>query len=169
MLKLSKYIDVQELKHIRFKTLENTITINNRIVEIPEMDIHSSAFNISVEGTHNFDNAFEYHLRVLLSEVLFNKARNKKKEIDDFLIEDNPQERTTIPLIVAGTPDDFDVNLDRRKVFGLGNKNRNDRKENIKPPSENVKIEWDEPVKETNPEKKTTKSNSSDVVIEWDE
>jgi hypothetical protein len=169
MLKLSKYIDVQELKHIRFKTLENTITINNRIVEIPEMDIHSSAFNISVEGTHNFDNEFEYHLRVLLSEVLFNKARNKKKEIDDFLIEDNPQERTTIPLIVAGTPDDFDVNLDRRKVFGLGNKNRNDRKENIKPPSENVKIEWDDPVKETKQQKTTTKSNSSDVVIEWDE
>ena len=32
MLKLSKYINVDELRHIRFKTLKNTIDISNRIV-----------------------------------------------------------------------------------------------------------------------------------------
>ncbi len=55
----------------------------------------------------------------LLSEVLFNKARKKKKEMDEFLIEDDPQSQTTIPLIIAGTPDDFYVKFDRKRAFSL--------------------------------------------------
>ena len=34
---------------------------------------------------------FEYRLNVLLSEVLFNKARKKKKEMDEFLVEEDPK------------------------------------------------------------------------------
>ncbi len=119
MMKLSKYINVDELRLIHFKTLRNDIHIQDRTVTIPEMDIHSSAFNISAAGQQTFDNLFEYRINVLLSEVLFNKARKKKKEMDEFLIEDDPKSQTTIPLIIAGTPDDFYVKFDRKRAFSL--------------------------------------------------
>jgi hypothetical protein len=144
MLKLSKYIDIDELKHIRFKTLKNTIFIKDRIVHIPEMVINSSAFDISVSGQHSFDNLFDYRMRVLLSDVLFNKPRKKKKEIEEFLVEETLEDQTTIPLIVAGTPANFDVKFDRRKAFNLTRstmKNTSAKQNPQQPVPENFRIE----------------------------
>jgi hypothetical protein len=171
MLKLSKYINVEELKHIRFKTLKNSIFISDRLVTIPEMAINSTAFNIMVSGQHSFDNVFDYRLKVLLSEVLFNKARKKKQEINEFLIEENRTDQTTIPLIIAGTPDNFDVHFDRKKAFGLtrSNMKNNEITEEKKPNSGNFKIEWEEPEEKTRENKPVTPSDQSDFVIEWDE
>lgn len=167
MLKLSKYIDVEELKHIRFKTLKNSIFINNRMVSIPEMNINSSAFNISVAGEHSFDNVFDYRLRVLLSEVLFNKARKKKKEINEFLIEENDADRTTIPLIIAGTPREFDVKFDRRKAFGLSRNRKTE--EPSQSTRENFRIDWEDTHDTPPVQKKQTETESTGVVIEWEE
>jgi hypothetical protein len=166
MLKLSKYIDVDELRHIRFSTLNNSIYISDRMVNIPEMNINSSAFNISVAGQHSFDNAFDYRLRVLLSEVLFNKARKKKKEINEFFIEETPADQTTIPLIIAGIPSDFDVKFDRKKAFSLTRKINSTSQPGPNP--NNFKVEWEEPadVPVEKPEKET---DQSDFVIEWEE
>ncbi len=171
MLKLSKYINVDELKDIHFSTLKNTIYIDNRMVSIPEMDINSSAFNISASGQHSFDNKFDYRLNVLLSEVLFNRARKKKKEMDEFLVEETREDRTTIPLIIAGTPDNFDVRFDRKKAFSLTRRNMNNSvpPEN-KPDPGNFKIQWEEPRdKGTATKQDDSKSNSSDFEIEWNE
>lgn len=166
MLKLSKYIDVEELKHIKFRTLKNSIYISDRMVSIPEMDINSSAFNISLSGQHSFDNDFDYRLRVLLSQVLFNKARKKKKEIDEFLVDESTGGQTTIPLIIAGKPSDFDVRFDRKKAFRLSRDPNS-----IKPKPDNagnIRVEWDEP-KETPADKPLPSSKSQDIVIEWEE
>jgi hypothetical protein len=171
LLRLSKYINVDELRHIRFKTLKNTIFISNRLVTIPEMAIQSTAFNISVSGQHSFDNVFDYRLKVLLSEVLFNKARKKKSEIDEFLVEDTRADQTTIPLIIAGTPDKFDVRFDRKKAFGLTRSNMKDNTisgEN-KPASKNFNIEWEEPEEKIKENKPVTRKDQSDFIIEWNE
>lgn len=171
MLRLSKYIDVEELRHIRFKTLKNVIFITDRMVTMPEMAIHSTAFNISVAGQHSFSNEFDYRMRVLLSEVLLNKARKKKKEIDEFMVEENTAEKATIPLIIAGTPNDFDVRLDRKRAFDLTRKSMVEEivaPEN-KPAPNNFKIEWEEEKKEVETGKPTINSNDSDFVIEWED
>ncbi len=171
MLRLSKYIDVEELRHIRFKTLKNVIFINDRMVTMPEMAIQSTAFNISVSGQHSFDNEFDYRMRVLLSEVLFNKARKKKKEIDEFMVEESRADQTTIPLIIAGTPGDFDVRLDRKRAFDLTRKSMHEERvspEN-KPAANNFKIEWEEEKKEVQTGKPSISSNDTDFVIEWED
>lgn len=173
MMKLSKYINLDELRFIHFKTLRNEIHIQDRMVTIPEMDIHSSAFNISAAGQQTFDNLFEYRINVLLSEVLFNKARKKKKEMDDFLIEDDPKSQTTIPLIIAGKPDDFYVKFDRKRAFSLTR--RNPEKTSVKksdlPDAGNFKIEWEETRKEPTTVKKSDElqNKQDDFKIEWDE
>ena len=173
MLKLSKYINVDELRLIHFKTLRNDIHIQDRTVTIPEMDIHSSAFNISAAGQQTFDNLFEYRINVLLSEVLFNKARKKKKEMDEFLIEDDPKSQTTIPLVIAGTPNDFYVKFDRKRAFSLTKHNPDKPlvNEPDMPDAGNFKIEWDEPGKGPSTVKKTDElqNKQDDFKIEWDE
>jgi hypothetical protein len=173
MMKLSKYINVDELRLIHFKTLSNDIHIQDRTVTIPEMEIHSSAFNISAEGQQTFDNLFEYRINVLLSEVLFNKARKKKKEMEEFLIEDDPKSQTTIPLIIAGTPENFYVKFDRKRAFSLTR--RNPEKTPVQksglPDAGNFKIEWEETGKEPTPVKKSDElqDKQDDFKIEWDE
>ncbi len=173
MMKLSKYINLDELRIIQFKTLRNDIHIQDRMVTIPEMDIHSSAFNISAAGQQTFDNLFEYRINVLLSEVLFNKARKKKKEMDEFLIEDDPKLQTTIPLIIAGTPADFYVKFDRKRAFSLTNRNteKTPLQKTDLPDAGNYRIEWEEPGKEPATVKKADElqNKQDDFKIEWDE
>jgi hypothetical protein len=117
MLGLARYINVSELRHIRFSTLTNEIFIRNKVVTIPKMDINSSAFNIVGSGTHRFDGHFDYRLRVLLSEVLFGRAGNSKPENTKYgIIEDDGLGRTSLYLLVSGTSDDFNVSYDHRTV-----------------------------------------------------
>jgi hypothetical protein len=173
MLRLSKYIDVEELRHIRFSTLKNAIFINNRLITLPEMNIHSTAFNISVSGQHSFDNEFDYRMRVLLSDVLFNKARKKKQEINEFMVEESSADQTTIPLIIAGTPAKFDVRFDRKRAFDLTRKSLKEGSQGAEklPARNDFKIEWEEPVSkpaQVDPPP-AGKQDASDFKVEWDE
>jgi hypothetical protein len=172
MMKLSKYIDIDELRHIRFRTLRNTIYISDRLVTIPEMAINSTAFNITAAGTHSFDNVFDYRLKVLLSEVLFNKARKKKKEIDEFLMEESSEDQTTIPLMIVGTPVNYDVRFDRKKAFSITRDNirGKDTEATGKPSSGNFRIVWEEPEPKKEEQKPVPEAQKdTDMVIEWDE
>ncbi len=117
MLGLARFIDVEELQHIRFSTLNNEIFIRDRVVTIPQMDIYSSAFDISGSGNHRFDGYFDYHLRVLLSDVLFGKASRSKPENQEFgIVEDDGLGRTSLYLLVSGTSGNYKVSYDHLAV-----------------------------------------------------
>lgn len=75
MLALSKYIDVNELKNLRFSNLENTIEIKNKMIQIPDMEIKSNALNLRLSGTHSFENTIDYHLQILLSDLVKRKSK----------------------------------------------------------------------------------------------
>ena len=143
MMKLSKYINVDELRLIRFKTLKNEIFIRDRLVTIPEMAIHSSAFNISVAGQQSFDNVFEYRLNVLLSEVLFNKARKKKKEMDEFMVEENREIRLPFRSFLQEHPIILTLNLTAKEHFRSPGKKWNYSGPDI-PDANNFRIDWEE-------------------------
>ncbi len=117
MLGLARFIDIDELQHIRFSALQNEIFIRNSVVTIPQMDINSSAFNISGSGKHNFDGSFDYRLRVLLSDVLYGRATRSRPETDRFgVVEDDGLGRTSLYLTVSGTSEDYRVSFDHRAV-----------------------------------------------------
>lgn len=98
--KLSKFVDMKELERIEFSKLENELIIINEIIIIPKMDISSSAFNISLEGSHAFKGTYEYHLKVLLSELL-SKRRNPK--VSEFgIIEEDGLGRTSLYMRING-------------------------------------------------------------------
>ncbi|MBN1387985.1 MAG: hypothetical protein JW965_06025 [Bacteroidales bacterium] len=98
--KLSRFIDMEELERIDFSKLENELIINNEMITIPWMDISSSAFNISLEGNHAFSGNYEYHVKVLLSELL---SKKKNLMVTEYgVIEDDGLGRTSLYLRING-------------------------------------------------------------------
>ena len=165
MLLMSDYISVNELKRIRFSTLENQIEVKNRSVEIPFMEIQSSAMDIAGSGTHFFDNTLDYEIEFSLNEIMSKRWRkNNKKQISEFGdIENNDVKGTIIPLKMTGTVDDpkisFNFNRARQSVSESINKQKQEIKDAFKQelnkgnssdpdqekmPNYNNIIEWDE-------------------------
>ena len=127
---LAKYIHAPDINHIKFSTLQNNISIANRMIYIPHMDINSSAINISGNGTHDFDNNVDYHLRLLLSDVLGKKAKSNVTEFGE--IEDDGLGHTKLFISMKGTVDNPNFSYDRKAA---GDKVKNDivlEKQNIK-------------------------------------
>lgn len=126
MLGLSRFIDIDELKKVKFSTLKNKITINNEIVYIPQMDIESSAINLTASGIHKFSNEYEYHVKILLSDLLSGKMKksNRKKQANENIEEDD-EGKLTLFFLIAGENDKSSVKYDRKAA-------RNERKSNMK-------------------------------------
>ena len=79
--------------------MENDVFITNRTVSIPKMLINSTAVNFTLYGTHNFDEDYSYHARLLLSEVLSRKARDRNRGYDVFgQVQVDGAGKATIPL-----------------------------------------------------------------------
>jgi len=70
----------KKLNHIEFETLQNRITIADRVISIPTMDIRSSAMDINLNGTHTFDQQINYGMSFRLSDLL----RTGKKQDEEF-------------------------------------------------------------------------------------
>ncbi|MCA1757337.1 MAG: hypothetical protein LC649_07770 [Bacteroidales bacterium] len=116
LLKLSRFVEISELERVRFSELSNEITISNRIILIPAMEIQSSAFNISLAGIHSFDGEYTYHLRLLLSELLSRK-RDRSNVADPFgSVEDDGLGRTALFLKVEGDRNGSRVSHDMKSL-----------------------------------------------------
>lgn len=99
---LSSFIELSELKNITFDKLENDFFIRNNFLYIPQMDVKSSAVDLSVNGKHSFDNEYEYHVKMLLSQILSRK-RVRKSNITEFgVVEDDGLGRTSLLLKIEG-------------------------------------------------------------------
>jgi hypothetical protein len=110
---LSTYLDLDELRDISFSRMENDVFITNRTVSIPKMLVNSTAVNFTLYGTHNFDDDYSYHARLLLSEVLSRKARDRNRGDDVFgQVQVDGAGKATIPLKIECINGIVDVGYD---------------------------------------------------------
>lgn len=117
MQELARFIDLNDLKNIKFSEIKNDIYIKDEKITIPQMDINSSAINLTLSGEQSFDSKIDYRIKVLLSDILFKKAGKNKKENDEFgVIEDDGLGKKSIYLIISGTTNDFKIRYDTKKV-----------------------------------------------------
>lgn len=83
---LAPFVDedkfAESMKDIRFATLENVIEIKDSKVFIPQMDIRSSALDISASGQHSFDNSINYTIGFRLRDILVRKNKDHFEEDD---------------------------------------------------------------------------------------
>lgn len=112
---LSRFIELSELENIHFEQMENDFFIRNNYLYIPQMQVKSSAVDLSVNGKHSFDNDYEYHVRVLLSEILSKKRNKNKKTVTEFgEVQDDGLGRTSMLLKVVGKGEALKVSYDMK-------------------------------------------------------
>ena len=126
---LSKYVDLEELKRIKFSSLTSTLSIHDKVIYIPKTALKNSALNIDFSGTHDFDNNIDYHIRLLISELL----AKKRKADDEFgPVENDPENKRSAFILMTGNIDNIKVKYDKQ---GLKQK----IKEDIKQEKQNLK------------------------------
>ena len=126
---LSKFIRLEELRHVKFATLTNQIRIENETIIIPEMQINSSAINLVLSGTHTFKNQVDYRFNVFLKDLLAQKfKKNRKQEEFGEIIQDEDT-GARLYLKMTGTVDDPIVAYDTK---GVREKIKQDLKEEKK-------------------------------------
>ena len=163
MYNLSNYVNLEELKNVKFATLENKVRIENKKIIIPEMDINSSALSVHISGHHSFDNIMNFKVRLLLSDLLGKKSRRKSNiNVDNFSIDETG--KTTIQLNMKGPIDDPKISLDKIKI-------RTDVFNEIKKESQKVKEILEEKIfdKSNNSKLKDNEKSESEFEIEWDD
>ena len=130
---LARYIDINELKHIKFSSLQSTVDIKDQMISIPKTSIRSSAINIEFWGKHSFDNTVDYHIQLLLSELLSKKQKANKNLDDELsLVENDPENRRSVFIVMSGAIDNPTIKYDSK---GAKEKIREDitkEKQNIK-------------------------------------
>ncbi len=72
-----------KLKDLRFQTLENTITIRNSIISIPNMSVQSSALDVEVSGKHHFNNDIDYRFGFRFRDLKQKKESEFGEIVDD--------------------------------------------------------------------------------------
>lgn len=107
---LGKYIDVNELKNLRFADLSNKIEIKNKTINIPQFDVKNNALNITLSGTHTFDNFIDYRLKIKLNELLKNKRKNKPNEFNE---EETSDRGVNLFMSMKGPIDNFKITYDK--------------------------------------------------------
>ncbi len=163
---LSDYISVEELKNIKFSTLKNHIYVKDRQVIIPQMDVASTAFTISASGIHNFDNHYSYKVKVLLSELMWGKAKKAKKQNEEFgIVEDDGLGKTSIPLSITGFKNDYKISYDTKQTLGIVKKGLENQKQELKTVF-NKEFGW---FKKDSTLKKTQLQKKNDIKVVWDE
>ncbi len=99
---LSKYTGMKELDSIVFKTMESSVFIYKNKIYFPQTDIVSTALDMSAYGMQSFDDDYEYHFKVHLSDVLFGKRKKLLEEqgFDDEALKDKETgERKGLELV----------------------------------------------------------------------
>ena len=161
---LSDYVNLEELKDVKFATLENTIRIKNENIIIPEMEIKSTALTVHVSGTHSFENYMDYKIELLLSDILSKKLKknNSKKKLDLSNLEHDHSGKTTVHLKMKGDVDDPKISFNSLQL-----------KEDIIKEIKNETLEIidiiGDGILNPNPENATDSTQISDIEIKWED
>ena len=162
---LSKFLDAKELRNVKFQTLNNRIEISHKTVLIPNMQIKSSALDLAGYGTHTFGNDIDYHVNMLLTDVL--RAKQKSKKVADQYIEDDGYGKPRLFLKMTGPISDPLVQYDSKAVK---NKIIDDFRNEKQVFKEVIQKEFGKKKSETTSTTgNATKKESTEFQIEWDE
>jgi hypothetical protein len=131
---LAKYVDLKELRDIKFSTLRSHVDIRDKTILIGKTEIASTALNLTVSGKHAFNNDIDYHMSILMSELLAKKP-GKKKELDEELryVENDPENSRTIFIRMTGNMDNIKIAYDRKAA-------KEKIKDDIKKEKQNLKM-----------------------------
>lgn len=127
---LSKFVDLKELQRIKFSSLSSNLEIKNSTIIIPKTTLKNSALNIDFNGTHTFNNEIDYHIRLLLNELL---AKKRKQKDDEFgPIENDVNNKRSVFILMSGTVDNPIFKYDKKGLKQKIKEDFKEEKQNIK-------------------------------------
>lgn len=163
---LKKYLKNRDLSHVSFETLKNTIEISNEKINIPQMEINSSAIDFKMNGTHTFEQEIDYHLSVLISQ-LGNRTKKTNTFEDVGVIEDDGLHKEKYFFRITGTVDHPEYHsMDKEGFKSNMNTVMKTEKTTMK---EILNKEFGWFKKDSTLNKKDDKKNSYDFNVIWDE
>ncbi len=164
---LSTFIEISELENIKFDKLENDFFIRNDQLFVPQMKVNSSAADLSVNGKHSFENDYEYHVKILLSEILSRKRKKRSNFTEFGVVEDDGLGRTSLLLKIVGKGDEAKVSYDMKAAGDQVKTSIKNEKQTLKTIL-NQEYGWykgDSAIKQKEPEQK----KPSRFKIKWDD
>jgi hypothetical protein len=145
--------------------MENDFFIKSNYVYIPQMEVRSSAVDLSVNGKHSFDNDYEYHVKVLLSEILSRQRNKNKSNVTEFgEVQDDGLGRTMIHLTMKGPAADPKFTWNRK---GVEQKITDEIRNESKTLKTLLKEEFGK--KDTSTSKSQPKKKTEELQIEYEE
>jgi hypothetical protein len=126
--KLSRFANVDDLRNLKFASLRNKIEIRDQTIFIPEMEILSNAMNITLAGSHTFNNYLDYRLKIKLSELLKKKRKPSENEFGE---EDENGKGLSLFLTMKGPVNDLNIAYDKIGVKEKIKQDLHKEKENI--------------------------------------
>ena len=136
----------------------------NNLIDIPFMEIHSTAIDIAGAGTHSFDNEMDYEFKILLNEILGDKFRRKhKKKVSEFgVVQDDGVKGMTMFLKMQGTVDDPQISYNTLRLRESLSDGFNKEKKELKDVIKNQ-------FKDKNNDNHIQGNPDYDNIIEWEE
>lgn len=125
MLALADFFKDKNLSLVSFDTLENTLTLKNGVLSIPNMNVNSSLGFIEIAGKQSLNADMEYYIKIpwqLVTEVgsklLF--GGKKREEVDPdqedaIVYRNNDKKVRFVNLKITGNPDNLKVSLGKEK------------------------------------------------------
>lgn len=161
LLSLSKFVDVNELNNLKFSELKNTLTIKDKMLFMPAMEIKSNAFNLLFSGKHSFNNDLDYKVKVSLSEILAKKRKQKQSEFEE---EDTKTRGINLYLSIKGPANNLKFEFDKRGA-------KEQLKQDIKVEKEIIKeiLKQELGIKKDSSLKKIEKKNDNNDELEFEE
>jgi len=116
MQRIARFVDEEQLDHLRFGDIQNQILIRDQQIHIPRMLVHSNLSDIRVSGIHTFDNHIDYHFDVPMRSIHLRsaKARERTARRKQHFGEVAPDDAapTKLFLKARGTVDDYKISYD---------------------------------------------------------
>lgn len=110
----SSFVNIRDLKEIRFTNLQNFFEVRNRKLYLPVMFIQSNALNMTVSGEHSFDQDIAYYVKVNAGQVMADRFRRHNPSLRP-----KPARRKgffNLYYAILGNLDNYQFNSDKRRV-----------------------------------------------------
>jgi len=130
---LAEYVELKELKHVKFKTLQTHVDIKNQTVFISKTSVKNSAIDIEISGSQTFDYVIDYRFKLGLREWL-PKRPSKNKQLDEELAEteNDPENKRCVFIHMTGTIDKPIITYDRKAMKQKIKEDIKEEKNNLK-------------------------------------
>ncbi len=110
----STFVNIKDLKHIKFTNLQNFLEIRKRRITIPVMFIQSNALNLTLSGEHSFDQEIKYNVKVNAGQVIMAKFKKHDPNLSPHKARRNGF--FNLYYSILGTIDDYNFVSAKREI-----------------------------------------------------